>query len=268
MAGNDSGRTVAMAVGAHPDDIEFMMAGTLLLLGSAGSEIHMWSLADGSCGGVSTGRELVDTRWRESLESALVAGARIHPPLVGDMAILYETALLARVEAVVRTVKPDILLVPAPDDYMEDHVNTSRLLVSAAFARGMPNFESDPPVEEWEGHIVIYHAMPHGLRDGLRHLVKPGLYVNVEPVLETKREMLAKHVSQRSWLEASQGAGSYLRVMEEMCEVVGDMSNRFRYAEGWRRHSHLGFSGEGDDPISRLLGPDCWTDQEYEGSLG
>ena len=269
MAGNDSGRTVAMAVGAHPDDIEFMMAGTLLRLGTAGAEIHMWSVANGSCGGASTGRrQLVDTRWRESRESAFVAGAEIHPPLVDDMAILYESALLARVAAVVREVKPDIILVPAPDDYMEDHVNTSRLLVSAAFARGMPNFDSDPPVEPWDGSVVLYHALPHGLRDGLRRLVRPGLYVDVALVLERKWAMLEKHDSQRGWLEASQGAGSYIRVMVEMCERVGAMSGRFRHAEGWRRHSHLGFAAEGEDPLSRLLAEGCWNDQEYEGSLG
>ncbi|NBQ23629.1 MAG: LmbE family protein, partial [Verrucomicrobia bacterium] len=36
-----------MAIGAHPDDIEFMMAGTLSALVSAGWEAHYMSLADG-----------------------------------------------------------------------------------------------------------------------------------------------------------------------------------------------------------------------------
>ena len=37
---------VVLAAAAHPDDIEFMMAGTLLLLKRAGAEIHMWNLAN------------------------------------------------------------------------------------------------------------------------------------------------------------------------------------------------------------------------------
>mgnify|MGYP000867140096 CR=1 FL=1 len=43
-------RTVVLAAVAHPDDIEFMMAGTLFLLKQAGAEIHLWNLANGCCG--------------------------------------------------------------------------------------------------------------------------------------------------------------------------------------------------------------------------
>ena len=41
---------VAIAIAAHPDDIEFTMAGTLLLLKQAGFEIHYLNLATGNCG--------------------------------------------------------------------------------------------------------------------------------------------------------------------------------------------------------------------------
>lgn len=40
----------AFAVAAHPDDAEFTMAGTLLLLKDAGYEIHLMHIANGSCG--------------------------------------------------------------------------------------------------------------------------------------------------------------------------------------------------------------------------
>ena len=40
----------AFAVAAHPDDIEFFMAGTLMRLGEAGYELHYMNVADGSCG--------------------------------------------------------------------------------------------------------------------------------------------------------------------------------------------------------------------------
>ena len=49
---NNSARKSAIAIGAHPDDIEFMMAGTLLLLKKAGYEIHYMNVANGSCGSV------------------------------------------------------------------------------------------------------------------------------------------------------------------------------------------------------------------------
>ncbi len=40
----------ALAIAAHPDDIEFMMAGTLLRLEERGWEIHYFNLSTGNCG--------------------------------------------------------------------------------------------------------------------------------------------------------------------------------------------------------------------------
>jgi LmbE family N-acetylglucosaminyl deacetylase len=40
----------AIAIGAHPDDIEFYMAGTLLLLKEAGYAIHYLNVANGNSG--------------------------------------------------------------------------------------------------------------------------------------------------------------------------------------------------------------------------
>jgi LmbE family N-acetylglucosaminyl deacetylase len=41
---------VALAIAAHPDDIEFVMAGTLLVLKEAGYDIHYMNLSTGNCG--------------------------------------------------------------------------------------------------------------------------------------------------------------------------------------------------------------------------
>jgi LmbE family N-acetylglucosaminyl deacetylase len=259
---------VAMAIGAHPDDIEFTMAGTLLLLKRAGADIHMWNLATGQCGtAVHERDEIVRLRAAEAAASARIAGATNHPAIADDLAIFYEPRLLARVSAVIREVKPGILLVPSPQDYMEDHSNTCRLVVTAAFARGMRNSVTEPRVAPWSGDTVLYHAMPHGLHDGLRRRIVPGQYVDIGAVLPTKREMLSQHHSQRDWLNVSQGMDSYLMEMEIMAGQVGAMSKHFTYAEGWRRHSHLGFASHQADPLQEWLGAACWVDPAYEQSL-
>lgn len=256
---------VALAVGAHPDDVEFLMAGTLLRLKEAGAQIHMGNLANGSCGTTSLEREeIIRTRRGEAEASAREAGAIYHGPLVDDIAIFYEPRLLAQVAAIVRRIKPGLLLVPSPDDYMEDHQNTCRLLVTAAFVRGMRNFATDPPTDPWHGDVAVYHAMPAGLRDNLRRPVRPEQYVDVTPVLAMKGRMLACHRSQREWLDASQGMDTYLTAeMERMGREVGRMSGRFEYAEGWRRRLHLGFGPEHYDPLAACLGEACWTDPQY-----
>lgn len=132
-------------------------------------------------------------------------------------------------------------------------MNTCRLAVTAAFSRGMPNFRTTPARPAIEGDVTVYHAMPHGLRDGLRRRIVPGLFVNTTNVHTTKREALAAHVSQKAWLDASQGMDSYLIAMDEMSAAVGKMSRRFKHAEGWRRHLHLGFSGENHRPLENAL---------------
>ena len=48
-------KLIALAMAAHPDDIEFMMAGTLLLLKQAGWETHYLNLSAGNCGSVRFG---------------------------------------------------------------------------------------------------------------------------------------------------------------------------------------------------------------------
>jgi len=260
---------VALAAAAHPDDIEFMMAGTLLMLRNAGADIHMWNLSNGHCGSnILPAEEISSIRWEEAQNSARLAGATIHPSITRDIDILYERELIARVSAVIRSIKPSIMLVPSPQDYMEDHQNASRLLVTGAFTRGIKNYSTDPPVEPINNPVAIYHAMPHGLHDSLRKRVRSGQYVDITPVLAKKRDMLACHRSQKEWLDETQGIDSYLTLMESFSCDLGIMSGRFQYAEGWRRHAHWGFASETFDPLTDMLSESCWTDPEYEQLLG
>jgi len=249
------GKNIAIAIAAHPDDIEFVMAGTLLRLRERGWDIHYFNLSTGNCGSVrhdaTTTRRL---RLAEAKRAAKILGAHFHPPIADDLEILYDLKLLRRVAAVIREVKPSIVLTHSPEDYMEDHTNTSRLVVTAAFARGMPNFVTTPKRGAVEGAVTVYHALPHGLCDGIRRPIAAELFVDTAAVHVTKLAALAEHRTQQEWLEVSQGMNSYLQSMDAMSRVVGKMSRRFRHAEGWRRHSHLGFCAESDDPLREVLG--------------
>lgn len=249
---------VALAIAAHPDDIEFCMAGTLLLLKRAGWDIHYLNLSSGNCGSVRLSpAKTRAVRRREAQAAARRLGARFHPPLADDLEIFYEDRLLRRLAAVVRVVRPTIVLTHSPQDYMEDHMNTCRLAVTASFARGMPNYRTIPPRPATDQEVTVYHAMPHGLRDGLRQLIVPDFFVDTTEVHPTKRAALACHASQKEWLDVSQGMDSYLQAMDDMSRAVGAMSGGFEHAEGWRRHSHLGFCAEGADPLTEALGAAC-----------
>ena len=63
----------AFAIAAHPDDIELMMAGTLLLLGRAGYELHIMNIANGSCGSLTEDAEsLIARRTEEAMAAAVL----------------------------------------------------------------------------------------------------------------------------------------------------------------------------------------------------
>ena len=248
----------AFAIGAHPDDIEFMMAGTLLLLRQAGYETHYMTIANGSCGTSQLDVETITRiRRQESIHAAEFAGAIFHESLVNDIEIFYEQGLLQRLGATIREVAAEIILTHATVEYMEDHTNTCRLVLTAAFTRRMRNFPVEPPHPPVEQPVTIYHALPYGLRDPLRRPVQPEMYVDVTSVIRAKRQMLAQHRSQKEWLDASQGIDSYLLTMEEMCRDIGRLSGAYEYAEGWTRHLHLGYCDEGANPLLAALPDRC-----------
>ncbi len=84
--------------------------------------------------------------------------------------------------------------------------------------------------------------------------VEADAFVNTESVHAIKREALAAHHSQKHWLDVSQGMDSYLNSMDEASRAVGRLSGKFQFAEGWRRHLHLGFSVKEIDPLREVLG--------------
>lgn len=245
----------AIAIAAHPDDIEFLMAGTLILLREAGYEIHYWNLANGCCGTTEHDvKTIAEIRRHEAESAAQLAGAIFHPSICNDLEIFYDRPTLSLVASVIRDVSPDVVLTHSPDDYMEDHMNACRLAVTATFARGMRNFPAVPPRAPVEQQAALYHAQPYSHRDQLGQLITPQFYVDTTDLLDRKVEMLAQHRSQKQWLDKSQGLDSYLQTLRDLDAEAGEMSNTFRYAEGWRQHLHLGFCGPAHDPIAAALG--------------
>lgn len=244
----------AIAIAAHPDDIEFFMSGTLMLLGQAGYEIHYLNIANGCCGTTEyDAATIIRMRREEAQQAAAFIGAVFHESFCNDLEIFYEQATLAKVTSVIREVAPEIVLTHSPADYMEDHMIASRLAVSAAFCREMPNFPVDPPRDPIDQTVTVYHAQPYSHRDPLRQIVTPDVWVDVSEMLEGKVAMLAKHISQKLWLDKSQGHDSYLQTLRNLDAEGGRLSGHFQYAEGWRRHLHLGFCGPDDDPLTDAL---------------
>lgn len=248
----------AIAIAAHPDDIEFVMGGTLLQLKDAGWDIHVMNVSNGNMGStVMTAARTAATRRKEAQAAAKVMGAQWHAPICSDLCVFYTEGNIRKICSVIRKVNPSVILTHALSDYMEDHMITARLAVTAAFARGVPNYRSTPQRKPVLEPCVIYHAMPHGQRTPLREPVTPELYVDTTSVHALKREALACHASQKEWLDKTQGQESYLNTMDGFSLAIGKRTGKFRHAEGWTRHLHYGFGSESDDPLRTILKNKC-----------
>ena len=152
-----------------------------------------------------------------------------------------------------RAARPSVVLTHALQDYMEDHMITARLAVSATFARGVPNYRSIPARKPTLEPCVVYHAMPHGQCTPLRVPVLPEIFIDTASVHATKRAALACHASQKEWLDATQGMDSYLATMDGLSQKLAWQAKKLRHAEGWTRHLHYGFGAEEEDPLREVL---------------
>ena len=138
------------------------MAGTLALLAAAGFEPHMMNLARSNLDSNELPEaeiarirrreaEAIGGRDRGRLPSAF--GRRPHDFLQGQA--------VAAGGRCVRGVRPHVVLLPSLNDYMEDHTNTARLVVTACFSRAMRHYVSDPPRGPTDQDIYLYQAQPH-----------------------------------------------------------------------------------------------------------
>ena len=244
------------------------MAGTLLLLKDAGWRIHYLNLSSGNLGSTRmNSARTARVRRREAALAAKSLGAVWHPPFCRDVEILYDVPTLRRLSAVIRAVAPRVILTHSPWDYMEDHMTTSRLTVTAAFVRGFSNFCSTPGRKPVRSPVTIYHASPHGLRDQLRRRIIPGAFVDTTAVHERKRAARAGHASPREFLDVTHAQVSDMKTMDDFSRELGKLSGGFRHAEAWRRHSHLGFCEEQDDPLREALGRRYRLNERYERLL-
>ena len=130
----------AFTIACHPDDLEFGMMGTMMLLKDAGYEVHYMNVSNGSLGTDHHDYQtIVRMRREEAMASAKLVGAVYHESICDDLEVRYTAELFGKLVPEVRDVAPEIILTHGPYDYMEDHVNAGRLAFTAAFCRGMTN---------------------------------------------------------------------------------------------------------------------------------
>jgi LmbE family N-acetylglucosaminyl deacetylase len=121
-----------LACGAHPDDVEIFMFGTLAAARQAGAAIACLIATDGAHGGQAPPDQLRQLRRTEALAGASLLG--IEPIFLDhpDGELASETQAAGGVAAAMERFAPDLVITHAPSDYHPDHRALSRLAADAA----------------------------------------------------------------------------------------------------------------------------------------
>src|SRR4030042_3404404 len=164
-----------LSLGAHPDDAEFMCAGTLALLRKRGWQVQIATMAPGDCGTVQYSREEISRiRKGEAAKAVAMLDGKYHCLECGDIFILYDRPTLLKAIELVRRVRPRIVFTTSPSDYMVDHEMASRLAQTACFCCGVVNVET-PGAVPFEPIPYLYYADPVEGKDKLGPPVKPSM---------------------------------------------------------------------------------------------
>lgn len=231
-----------LAAHAHPDDVEFQCAGTLALLRQCGHDVDIMTVANGDCGTKDlSAEEIARVRYEEAKRSAAVLGGTYYSCGVGDLQVVFDNPTRRKVVEIFRTVVPDVVLGAPLSDYMLDHEMAGQLIRDAAFTASLPNYKTDSrnPAPHLPKVPHLYYMQPLGNINVYGEPILPEFCIDITSVMETKKEMLAQHDSQREWLRVQHKMDQYIINMQEQSAAMGKLIG-VPYAEGFRLHKASG----------------------------
>ena len=243
-----------LAVGAHPDDVEFLIAGTLTLLYQKGYTIHIATVATGDMGSMELRSQRISSkRYKEAVNAAKILDASYQSLGESDLSIVFDNPTRFKATELIRKVAPYIVFTLSPQDYMKDHELTADLMWDACFNASVPNYETHQtnPAPPTTSVPYLFYADPIEGIDRFGQTIQPEFYVDISSVIGTKEKMLSQHDSQRSWLKAQHGIDQYIISMKEWSAKRGEEIG-VKYAEGFRQHR--GHSFPADNILKKLLG--------------
>jgi LmbE family N-acetylglucosaminyl deacetylase len=192
-----------LALGAHPDDIEFGCAGMLTKYAERGHGVYVFIATKGGLGGEPGVRE------REQDGAARIMGAKqVYWGGYPDTEVPLSRELISRIEAVMRDVQPRMIFVNFPEDTHQDHRHLAQCAVSAT--RAVPNF--------------LFFEVPSTLN------FTPNCFTDIEPVLGRKLAALEAHRSQLTKTNVE-----HLTILElaKSCANFRGIQARVKYAEAF-----------------------------------
>lgn len=203
--------------GAHPDDVEFGLGGTAVLLRDQGVSFGIVDLTKGEMGSRGT----LENRIRESDEAARFLGAAFRENLdMGDCTLTDTIEARKRIAMSIRKHKPRLVLAPFWEDLHNDHVATGLAVRNSLLYCSVSKLETpDPPHKPKAFMYYLLHKYHH-----------PTVIVDISHVFDKKLEAVRIHKSQFSRNAGEYGVtpvgiGDYLFHLESRNRYFGSLIN-------------------------------------------
>ena len=172
-----------LVFGAHPDDAEIGMGGTIAKHVAAGFKVAICDLTAAELSSNGT----VELRKQEAEEAGKVLGLSYRSNLgLPDRGLERTEAQIAAITAEIRRLKPRIVFAPYWEDRHPDHVACGKLVEEAIFNAKLQRYMPELPPTTVD-HVYYYF---------INHVGKMDLVVDVTTVYEKKLQTLSCYRSQ------------------------------------------------------------------------
>ena len=198
-----------LALGAHPDDIEYGCGGTFLKFVRKGENVYFMVLTKGEFGGDP------EVRLREQKEAMRLLGVKeIFWGGYVDTELPNERIIITRIDEVIAKVKPDEVYVNYLYDIHQDH----RTLAECALA-----------ATRYVKRVFFYE-------DYTSVNFEPDIFVDIEDVLEEKQKLINIYSSQ-----VSKSYPTKLDMVESVRAIANfrGFQGKVKYAEGFKAFRFL-----------------------------
>jgi N-acetylglucosamine malate deacetylase 1 len=221
-------RVDILAFGAHADDVEIGMGGTLAKYAEAGKKVVICDLTKAELS--SNGS--VPVREREAMKAAEYLGVSERVTLdIPDRGIFLTEENINKVVGIIRKYKPEAVFAPYEQDRHPDHGNASRLVKEAYFSSGVRKFNPSLSVHKAAN---LYFYIINGFH-------RPHFVINIEDQIERKLHSLRAYESQFN--KGIDGVSTpltdeYIEAIEARERMMGKDAG-IHYAEGFFSYNTL-----------------------------
>ena len=198
-----------LALGAHPDDIEYGCGGTFLKFARKGMDIYFMVLTKGEFGGDP------ETREKEQEEAMKLLGVKkIFWGGYTDTELPSERIVITKIDEVIEEVKPDEVYVNYIEDIHQDH----RMLAECTLA-----------ATRYVKRVFFYE-------DYTSINFEPDIFVDIEDVLEEKQKLIQVYSSQ-----VDKAYPTKLDMVESVKAIANfrGFQGKVKYAEGFKAFRFL-----------------------------